>query len=516
MSMPDKAFMRNNHVVAHRLPVVEKRKKSLGIFLLLQIYFTSNILSFGFWKSGSVFFGYQIVFFGTWLVGLVLLLFLFLKVSSRFGLVRFDPVIFLVFSLPFCFWLWLQPLGVLPDKFWWHAIWIIPLLFVYYRFGVLYNGIILFVMISLCIMSFMGHSDILAKSERFKERHPSETDIITLDRKTSIHMIIFDSLAPSAFINIFLGAGNPAADYLSMLDDTIYAGNMGFVEYFPTRNFYGSTFELEKDRGHYTAFSGHSRSFLTDLLRKNGYYIQTGFGAGYLGLSQGEYVDHYEHYAVYLRASLLCADRVSLLGFCSEFSDKTIYKTYRYWFFSKQFKQRSRTNWVKKVRNLIDQAESSQPGPVFSVFHINSPGHTGKTFRTDDPKMLAEFKDRYLKQTEYITKWIEDINQLRKRYPDSIYIISGDHGPYLNWTKDKDHKDRSFIVLGRHNIALAMLNAANLCHWSKNWLEQQRYLTPSRMLAASLACDGESRKLTEHFEDNEEFIRFGESLTGWK
>ena len=68
MSMPDKASMRKNHVGAQRLPVDEKRKRALGIFLLLQIYFTSNILSFGFWKSGPVFFGYQIVFYGTWLV----------------------------------------------------------------------------------------------------------------------------------------------------------------------------------------------------------------------------------------------------------------------------------------------------------------------------------------------------------------------------------------------------------------------------------------------------------------
>ena len=509
MSMPDKASMRKNRVGAQRLPVVEKRKKALGIFLLLQIYFTSNILSFGFWKSGPVFFGYQIVFYGTWLVGLVLLLFLFLRTSSRFGLVRFDPVIFLIFSLPFCFGLWLQTLDVLPDKFWWHAIWVIPLLFIYYRFGVLYTGIISFVMISLCIVSFMGHSDILAEFERFKEQQPSETDIISLDRKTSIHMIIFDSLAPSAVTNTFLGARNPADDYLSMLDDTIYAGNMGFAEYVPTRAFYASTFELEKGRGHYTAFSGHSRSFLTDLLRKNGYYIQTGFSVGYLGLSQGEYVDHYEFNAVYLRASLLCADKVSLLGFCSEFSDVTIY---RRWFF-RQLIQSSRPSWVKKVINLIDQAERVQPGPVFSAFHINSPGHTSKTFRTDDQKIIAEFKDRYIKQTGYVKKWLEDINRLRQRFPDSIFIISGDHGPFLNRTEDKD---RRFIVLGRHNVALGMLNAANLCPWSKNWLEQQRYLTPSRMLAASLACDGESRKLTEHFEDNEEFIRFGESLTGWK
>ena len=508
MSMPDKASMRKNRVVAQRLPVVEKHRRALGIFLLLQIYFASNILSFGFWKSSAIFFGYQTVFYGAWLVGLVLLLFLFLRISSRVGLVRFDPVILLIFSLPFCFGLWLQTLDVLPDKLWWNAIWIIPLMFVYYRFGVLYTGIISFVMISLCILSFMGHSDILAESERFKERQPSDTDIISLDRKTSIHVIVFDALTHSAFTNTFLGVRNPAADYLSMSDDTIYAGHMGFAEHVPTRNFLGALFELEKGRGHYTAFSGHSRSFLTDVLRKNGYYIQTGFSDGYLGASQGEYVDRYIFDAVHLRASLVCVDQVSLLGFCSELS----HTIYRDWF-RRYFKQRRKQIWVKEIVNLINQAERAQPGPIFSVFHIYYPGHTRNTYQTDDPKMFAEYKERYITRTERVKKYLEDINQLRQRFPDSIFIISGDHGPFLSRTEDED---RRFKVLDRHSVALAMLNAANLCPWSKNWLEQQRYLTASRMLAASLACDGESRKLTEHFEDNEEFIRFGESLTGWK
>ena len=60
-------------------------------------------------------------------------------------------------------------------------------------------------------------------------------------------------------------------------------------------------------------------------------------------------------------------------------------------------------------------------------------------------------------------------------------------------------------------VALALLNASNLCPWSRDWLARQRYLTPSRMLVASLACDGDGRRLTEHFTDNEEFIRFGNS-----
>ena len=154
-------------------------------------------------------------------------------------------------------------------------------------------------------------------------------------------------------------------------------------------------------------------------------------------------------------------------------------------------------------------AERNEP-PV-SAFYIYSPiGHTPLNYRSGDSEMLAEYKQRFVNGAQRARKVIENIDRLRTRYPDSIFIVSGDHGPYLSRTASEE--DRRFIVLDRHGVALALLNASNLCAWSRDWLSRQRYLTPSRMLAASLACNGESRRLTEHFTDNEEFIRFGGSF----
>ncbi|MDE0157257.1 MAG: hypothetical protein OXS28_16860 [Gammaproteobacteria bacterium] len=505
--MPGKASMRENQAGAQRLPTVGARRRALGLFLLLQFYFAGNVLSFGFWKSSPVFFGYQTVFYGTWLAGLVLLLCLFLATSSRFAAARFDPVVLLIFSLPFCFGLWLQTLAVLPGNPWWNAAWIVPLLFVYYRFGVLHAGKTALVMVCLCLVSFMGHSEILTEYGRFKNINPPH-QTHTLDRKTSIHVIVFDALTHSTFSNAFLGVTNPAADYLSALDDAMYADTEGFVEYVPTRNFFASLFELEKGRGHYTAFSGHSRSFLTDLLRDNGYYIQTGFGDGYMGASQGEYVDSYIFDPAHLSASLVCAEQATLLGFCSKPSQAMYRDRFR-----KRFKRARKQTWFEEIIDSIDQAERSQPGPVFSVFHIYYPGHTRNDYQTGDPEMFAEYKKQFITRTARVKTWVEDINRLRQQFPGSIFIVTGDHGPFLSMTETED---RRFRVLDRHAVALALLNATNLCPWSKNWLEQQRYMTPGRMLAASLACNGDSRKLTEHFADREEFIRFGESLTGRK
>ena len=506
MIMQDSTETGKSYIEAHYLPGVRKRRHALVIFLLLQVYFTCNILSFAFWKSELIVFGYLAMYYGVWLVGLVLLLSLCLITSARFNKTQFDPVVLIIFSLPLCFGLWLQSWEVRPDRLWWHATWIIPLLFVYYRVGVLYIGSVCVLVVSLCIVSLLGHTDLFTGPERTSERVFADTDLVSLDRKTSIHVIVFDSLTHSTISENYLGVRNPATDYLSTLDDTIYAGIKGFVERVPTRNFYAALFELEREKGNYKAFSGRTPSFLTGLLRKNGYYIQTGYSDSYFGSSQGDYVDRYIFEVVDLKFSLICADQLPLLGICSELS-RTIYKN---WFRGLFVKEIRNKEWPEDVIRLIDQAEREVTGPIFSAFHIYSPvGHTSNTHRTNDPEMVAKYKERFISQTKRARGLMEDINRLRKRFPDSIFIVSGDHGPYLSRTEEED---RRFIVLDRHAIALSLLNATNLCPWAMNWLEQQRYLTPGRMLAASLACDGESRKLTEHFTDNEEFIRFGESL----
>ncbi len=172
---------------------------------------------------------------------------------------------------------------------------------------------------------------------------------------------------------------------------------------------------------------------------------------------------------------------------------------------------KNRSIWPQHVVDLIERAEQEAEGPQFSAYYIFKPiGHTSPDYRSDDQEMFAKYKTKFIREARNARTVIEDIDGLRRRFPDSIFIITGDHGPYLSRTAAEDN--RRYRVLDRHGVALALLNASNLCPWSRDWLTRQRYLTPSRMLAASLACDGESRTLTEHFKDNEEFARFGESL----
>ena len=353
-------------------------------------------------------------------------------------------------------------------------------------------------------MSFIGHSEIWDDFERSKGRNAYETDVVSFNKTSNIHVIMFDALTHSAFSETFMGVRNPAADYLATLDDTIYAGHMGFVEQSHTASSWASLFELGRPVINDGAFSGRVPSFLTALLKKHSYYIWTGASTNYLGGSKGEYIDDYSYGATRLWDTLICGSHEGSLGFCSELS-YTMFEKYR------RLLEESNRAWPETVIDLIEQAEQKTQGPVFSAFYIYFPiGHTLMNHQSGDAEMVERYKNEiFIPGTQRAQKLMEDINRLRQRFKDSIFIVSGDHGPHLSRT---EKEDRRFIILDRHGVALALLNASNLCPWSRDWLARQKYLTPSRMLAASLACDGESRKLTEHFQDNEEFIRFGETL----
>ena len=498
--------------------------KLLYAFLLLQIYFVSNLLSFGFWRTDIAIFGRLFLFYGAWISLLTSLLLLSLIIANRFRLARFKQIILLVFSLPFALEVWLESIDVTGQEIllsYFLAI-IAPILIhtflilcilLYYRFSSPYIVRIAVMMLALSTVSFMNHSDFafIKKNTSYSEK------AVMLDNKKNIHVILLDAFTHSAFSEAFLGVRNSAADYLSSLDNTIDAGYMGFSEYVPTREAWATIFELSDFSVPYNkrpafnikAFSGSQPSLLTSILRKNDYYIQTGFkGSDYFG-AKGPYIDEYHNNIDSIQDTLICRARESaFLGFCSKDSKYFFEKILK---INKDKEDKEIIDWGEKVIQLIEQQESKQR-PIFSAFYIYNPiGHTKFNYRTHDSEDFGEYKKYFICRVKRAKKLVKKIDRLRKQYPDSIFIVGGDHGPWLSRTMSKKENPR-FFVLDTHGVALALLNASNLCPYSREWLEKQIYLTPSRMLAASLACNGESRKLLDHFEDNEEFIRFGQSL----
>ena len=72
-----------------RPPVSEAPRRTVCLFVLLHVYFASNPLSFGFWKSSNTVFGYMLVFYGVWIAGLAVALSLILAAGVPSKLIIF-------------------------------------------------------------------------------------------------------------------------------------------------------------------------------------------------------------------------------------------------------------------------------------------------------------------------------------------------------------------------------------------------------------------------------------------
>ncbi len=475
------------------------------LFLSLQIYFVSNTVSFGFWKSNEYVFEYMLLFYGAWLIALVLLLVLILFVCRRLNAHWVAFVALTVLSFPFAFELWVRSIEI-DDRTLRYAIrlLLVPVMYYYFRFGLSRMRVAISSVFLLCAVSFISHAGLIISIDR-----PHNFESFSLNRKPNIHVIMLDALTHSQFTQEFMGIGNPAADLLEDQNDAIYAGTQGFSEFGSTKATWGTLFNLGKGKWARHALSGMKPNRLAVLLRSNGYTISTGFSDGYFGWQQGKWVDQYYRGGNFynLRSDLACVSGKGKLEFCKELSQSI---------FSKLFiddrvdRTKWKNDWPDKVIRYIDEVEKNESGPLFSAYHIYVPGHAPKDFDIEEEELFQEFINRYSEGLLEAKSIIDNIDRLRKRHPNSIFIISGDHGTRMSSAVPKS--ERRFITLDNHAVALSMLNASNLCPWSRNWLSEQQYLTPTRMLVAALVCDPQSRQLTEHFVDDEDFLQFSKTF----
>ena len=479
-------------------------------FLLMQIYFICNLLSFGFWKFGTTVFVYTIAYFGLWIVGLTLLLWLYCKTKKKGILSRSTIIVFVILAFPM-FGIWVQSLQIQMNWLEWIVVLIFPLIVViYYRISSSHIVGTVFAMLGLCVLSFIGHAELTTGIQSSSYQHPNmKFGTMDLQHKPNIHVIMFDALTNSAFSREFLGVINLPDEYLSGLSDAISSGNLGFQENVATRYAWNTLFGLGINIPlGYWPFSGFDQSPLTLLLRTNGYKIQTGFSNSHLGFNKGPHVDFYHIGRADFGNSAICDQK--LLGFCSKLSE-SVYKIFDEFISPNVGRISVKGSWSTTVLELIENFEKNTNSPVFSAFYIFKPGHAPINYETKNAEMFESYKNRFVGNLELVRETLVNLNELRLKFPDSIFIVAGDHGPYLTRNLKEGENER-FRVLDKHNVALSLLNAHNLCEIPRKWLEKLNYITPSRMLAASLACSGDSLRLLDIFQDDRmEFIEFGNS-----
>ena len=479
-------------------------------FLLLQIYFICNLLSFGFWKFGTTIFVYTIAYFGLWIVGLTLLLWLYCKTKKKDILSRSTIIVLVILAFPM-FGIWVQSLQIQINWLEWIIVLIFPLIVViYYRVGSSHIVGTVFTMLGLCLLSFIGHAELTTGIQSSSYQNPNmKFGTMDLQHKPNIHVIMFDALTNSAFSREFLGVTNLPDEYLSGLSDAISADSLGFQESVPTRNAWNVLFGLGiKIPLRHRPFSGLDQSPLTLLLRTNDYKIQTGYSSSYLGFKKGPHVDFYHIGRANFRDNAICDQK--LLGFCSKLSE-SVYNIFDEFINRNVRRIYAKGSWSRTVLELIENFEKMTDSPIFSAFYIFKPGHAPHSYETKNAEMFESYKDRFAGNLELVQETLVNLNELRLKFPDSIFIVAGDHGPYLTRNLKEGENER-FRVLDRHNVALSLLNAHNLCEIPRKWLIKLNYITPSRMLAASLACSGDSLRLLDIFQDDRmEFIEFGNS-----
>ena len=142
-------------------------------------------------------------------------------------------------------------------------------------------------------------------------------------------------------------------------------------------------------------------------------------------------------------------------------SDVIYGKIYAYF---KPYKPYAKANatWQEDVVELVKNFETDFDSPVFSAFHVNIPSHTPGYYVTGNKKHFERYKNRFILGTKEVQEILVELNKLRQQFPDSVFIISGDHGPKLSRSLTDD-ENRRFRVLDFHHVSLTLLNSHNLC-----------------------------------------------------
>ena len=158
-------------------------------FLLIQIYFICNLLSFGFWKTGVVFFVAATTYFGVIILVLTLLLLLYLKFANYVKLSRSTLSILVILTIPM-FGIWVQTL-ILHEP-WIEYVFLLLFPFVvlaYFRlFALRKNGTVV-VLTGLCVMSFLSHAPLIWSIQDSESQHPNmKYASISLSKKPNIHV----------------------------------------------------------------------------------------------------------------------------------------------------------------------------------------------------------------------------------------------------------------------------------------------------------------------------------------
>ena len=300
----------------------------------------------------------------------------------------------------------------------------------------------------------------------------------------NIHVLAVDALIPISLAQKHMGLSE--LPYYRVLDDknkTAVVYKNAFSSRITTKLSLNSLMRLAHTdyyREDHAYFTGRANSPVTQAFHSNGYRIWTGYNSSHFG-RKGPFVDfnHPGQDWPFLH-STLC--RLAL---------QNPFKYFGVCYFMSLITDEGEPKepWADQIIDIISRSAHEYATPVFTLHYIRDHiSHVTGDFRLSDQRALEQYIELYRTGALKISEMMVQLRDLvESDDKPSIFIVIGDHGPYLSSGINPDD-DESFFVQDRYGILAAILvnetdcSAKQLKHYTPS------FATPERILAGVMRC----------------------------
>ncbi len=342
---------------------------------------------------------------------------------------------------------------------------------------------------------------------------------ISFRETPNLYFLSFDSMAPKALINKYMGI--ETTEFHELFEASFRPFPNFFVNAITTTNSINSVMALDIDvlrdqmsqmrwrRDTLRLFPGNHPSALTDILRKNGYETTSVYSSDWWGKRKGPYIDNYVTFRK-IRKSIVCdlldakIQDIAFWGYCRFFSETT---------------KGAPTKGTHRLTAERIVEVSGNEGPQFVIASIYLPGHTDRSFQYSDTDQLMEFRDFYIGGSEAASRLLKIILEgLRANDPSGILFVFGDHGPLLSREVNLEHGGREpeegleFVIQDTRGV-LGGIYPRDACASYFDEALPQRYVTALDATHALLRClsGGESALINPNPKGRNRIVGWGGS-----
>lgn len=329
--------------------------------------------------------------------------------------------------------------------------------------------------IFLTLIIFMPSTLIQYYQSPLLNKHTSNKDLVSdlthypdFIQKPNIYLIGIDALAPFNVMNKTLST-NFNFDNINDKDILSFKNSYGFGS--TGRTWQSIMFlgfeEYMRDKDNALAFSGHRKSLLFEIFKKNNYEVYTGIPIGWWGDKKGEFIDDYV--VVRGRKDFSgCMNRNKILGIpkfyglCSLVRDdkKELYRSY---YNLLELNPRKFDNEFEET--IIENIQHGDK-PRLLAYHTVRTFHAESSLDYYNDDDLSIFRDEYSRNFEYIKSFLlRFYNKIKKIDPNSIVLVFGDHGVTVfrsQWGQVNSENNRD-IFLDLYANQIFFLKTDNEC-----------------------------------------------------